>query len=42
MVLDIKAFNKIWDAGLVKSYGISGWLFGLVLSSFFFALSVSG
>ena len=36
VVLDIsKAFDKIWHAGLLhrlKSYGISGWLFGFILS----------
>ena len=36
MVLDIsKAFNRVWHAGLLhklKSYGISGQIFGLISS----------
>ena len=36
VVLDIsKAFNRVWDAGLLhklRSYGISGQIFGLISS----------
>ena len=36
MALDIfKAFDRVWDTGLLcklKSYGISGWIFGLISS----------